>query len=190
MTESTTDVFEPTPAGDTEVREQEGRWVLIMTRELRHAPAKVWRALTDPAELAAWAPFDPSRDLGATGPVTLAMVGGEEPEETPSTVLRAEPPRLLEYTWGEDLLRWELEPTAAGTRLTLRHSMDDRGWLGRVAAGWHLCLDVADLALDGRPVGRIVAGAAKRHGWERLNAEYSGRFGIPEAGWPEGMPEG
>jgi uncharacterized protein YndB with AHSA1/START domain len=179
--------YQPGPAGGADFHAEGEGWTLVLVRELRHAPTAVWRALTDPESLREWAPFDADRDLGAAGAATLSMVGGEEPEVPACTVKRAAPPRLLEYTWGEDLLRWELEPIASGTRLTLRHTLGDRAWLPKVAAGWHLCLDVAERALDGRPVGRIVASDAKRFAWERLNAEYAERFGIEDTGWPAGM---
>jgi hypothetical protein len=34
----------------------DGRWRLRFTRHLRHPPAKVWRALTEPEHLGAWFP--------------------------------------------------------------------------------------------------------------------------------------
>ena len=36
-----------------------------------------------------------------------------------ATVIRVDKPTLLEYTWGDDVLRWELVATAVRTRLTL-----------------------------------------------------------------------
>ena len=66
-----------------------------------------------------------------------------------ATVTTAQPPTLLEYTWGEDHLRWELAPTPTGTRLTLRHTLADQDFVPKVAAGWHLCLVVAGRLLDG-----------------------------------------
>ncbi len=64
---------------------------------------------------------------------------------------RAEAPRLLEYSWGGNDLRWELEPLRAdGTRLTLWHNID-RGFISWGAAGWHICFDVLDRLLAGEP---------------------------------------
>jgi uncharacterized protein YndB with AHSA1/START domain len=182
MTES----FQP-GAAEAQVREEGSHWTLVFVRHLQHPPSKVWLALTDPVQLREWAPFDPDRDLGSTGEARLTLVGAETPEVFDSEVRRAEPPTLLEYTWGDDVLRWELEPVASGTRLTLRHTLAERSWLSRVAAGWHICLDVAERALDGRPVGRIVAEDAKRFGWERLNTEYAQRFGVEDTGFPESI---
>ena len=46
------------------------------------------------------------------------------------------------------------------------------------AAGWHICLDVMDHALEGAPLGRIVgAEAMKFEGWQRLHTDYAQQFG-------------
>lgn len=178
--------YQPGPAAaDASVRKDGSRYTLVFARELKHPPSKVWEALTDPEQLREWAPFDANRDLGKTGTATLSLVGVEKEADFESEILRADPPRLLEYTWSGDIVRWELEPTAAGTRLTLLHTVEGSEWLPKVAAGWHMCLDVAERALSGSPIGRIVAMDAKRHGWERLNAEYAERFGVENTGWPE-----
>ena len=176
--------YQPGEPGDAQVQSDDGHWTLVFVRELKHSPADVWSVLTVPAQLREWAPFDSSRDLGMSGEATLTMAG-TTPEPFASMIGRAEPHSLLEYTWGDDLLRWNLEPSGTGTRLTLRHTMGDRAWLPKVAAGWHICLDVAECLLDGEPVGRIVADDARQHGWERLNDAYAKSFGIPSSGWPE-----
>jgi len=154
----------------------DGGWTLVFVRDLRHPPSRVWAALTEPAQLAAWSPFEPDRDLAGTGPATLTMIDGDDREDTPAVVRRAEPPTLLEYTWGGDLLRWELAPATTGTRLTLRHRVADRDWLPKVAAGWHLCLDVADHLLAGHPVPPIRGEAARDHGWDDLAAAYTSKL--------------
>ncbi|MGH7445104.1 MAG: SRPBCC family protein [Longimicrobiales bacterium] len=168
--------YRPGAAGDAQVERAGERWVLVFVRTLKHSPERVWRALTDPAELSEWASFDPDRDLGSPGRVTLTMAGGDGQEKAAGSVLRAEPPTLLEYRWGDDVLRWELEPAGTGTRLILRHQVSGPEWLSKVAAGWHICIDVADAFMSGAPVGRIVADDAMKHGWERLNEEYAARF--------------
>ena len=171
--------YRPTPAGRVEAERDGDRWTLVFVRELAHPPQRVWSALTDPEELRAWAPFDADRDLAATGTATLTMAGGDGSEKSQVSVRRAEPTRVLEYTWDQDLLRWELEPIANGTRLTLRHTVQDPEWIPRVSAGWHICLDVMDLMLSGRAIGRIVAEDAKAHGWQELHAKYAAVLGTP-----------
>lgn len=163
--------YTPGPASGARVQKDGEKWTLILVRELRHPPAKVWLALTDPAHLREWAPFEADGPLDSSGnTVNLTWSGTARTTET--KVMRVEVPRLLEY--GD--LRWELEPTNGGTRLTLWHSIDRR-FVSWGAAGWHICLDVLDHLLRGFPIGRIAGNEAmKLSGWQRLNAEYAEQF--------------
>jgi uncharacterized protein YndB with AHSA1/START domain len=149
---------------------------LIFVRPLPHPPAAVWTALTDPAEIDQWAPFAATRDLATVGETTLTMVDGATRMEQPATVLRAEPPLLLEYTWGKDRLRWELEPDGGGTLLTLRHTSAGPDKKAMVAAGWHICLAVLDRLLAADPVGVIRGQDAMRFGWDHLRDSYAAKF--------------
>jgi uncharacterized protein YndB with AHSA1/START domain len=171
------DTYMPGAAAGAEVRKDGEKWILIIVRELRHSPESVWKALTDSASLREWAPFDADLSLASVGSVTLSTVGTPKPNISETRVTRAEAPNLLEYRWGDNDIRWQLEPLDEGTRLTLWHNID-RGFVAMGAAGWHICLDVLDRLLDGDPIGRIVAGEAMKFGWPRLNTEYAKRFGI------------
>lgn len=171
------DDYMPGPAAGAEIRKEGDKWTLVLVRELRHAPEAVWAALTDPASLREWAPFDADRSLGSVGPVTLSTVGTPTPQISETRVTRADAPNLLEYRWGDNDMRWQLEATGGGTRLTLWHNID-RGFISMGAAGWHICLDVLDRFVAGHPIGRIVAGEAMKFGWPRLNTEYAKQFGI------------
>ena len=169
--------YAPGPASGAQVRKERDKWTLILIRELRHAPEKVWLALTEPAHLREWAPFDADRSLGAVGAtVKLTNVGAPRPQVSETRVTRADAPRVLEYNWGGLDIRWELEAIAGGTRLTLWHNIDRR-FISMGAAGWHICFDVLDHLLSGTPIGRIVGGEAMKFGWQRLNAEYARQFG-------------
>jgi uncharacterized protein YndB with AHSA1/START domain len=169
------DTYEPGPARGAHIQRDE--WALIVVRELRHPPAKVWAALTDPAQLAEWAPYEASANLANVGRIKLSTVGTPQAQNVDSEVTRAEPPRLLEHTWGPQRLRWELEPSGTGTKLTLSHNIDKK-FISMGAAGWHICLDALDQGL-----GRIVGGDAMKHGWARLNAEYAKQFGVEPPTW-------
>jgi uncharacterized protein YndB with AHSA1/START domain len=171
------DAYRPGPAAGAEVRKDGEKWTLVVVRELRHAPEKVWAALTDPASLREWAPFDASRNMATLGPVTLSTVGMPTPHVSETQVTRAEAPRLLQYRWGDNDLRWELEPSGDGTRLTLWHNID-RNFISMGAAGWHICLDVLERFVGGEPIGRIVGGEAMKFDWPRLNTEYTQQFGL------------
>ena len=180
------DSYSPGPASGARVQKDGERWTLVLVRELKQPAATIWNALTDPAELREWAPFDADRNLGTVGPVKLTTVGAPKEHVTESRVTRAEAPRLLEYGWGGNDMRWELEPIASGTRLTLWHNID-RKYIAMGAAGWHICLDVLEHLVDGQPIGRIVAGDAMNFSWQRLYKEYSAQFGTEDAGPPPGM---
>ncbi len=172
------------PARGARIRKDGEKWTLVLVRDLRHPPEQVWQALTDPAQLREWAPFDADRSLAAVGPVTLTTVGAPTPQVAETRVTRAEAPRLLEYSGGGNQMRWRLEPLARGTRLTLWHQIDRR-FISMGAAGWHICLDVLDRLLAGDAIGRIVAGdALKFEGWQRLNREYAKQLGVEAPSWP------
>ena len=170
---TTREQYTPGPASGAQVRKGGEKWTLILVRELRHSPEKVWQALTDPAQVREWAPFVADGSLGTAGAtVSLTWVGTGRPQAT--TVTRADAPEVLEY--GD--IRWELEPSGGGTRLTLWHNIDRR-FISWGAAGWHISLDVLDYLLSGNPIGRIAGGdAMKFAGWQRLNAEYAQQFGV------------
>jgi hypothetical protein len=170
--------YTPGPASGAQVRKDGEKWTLILVRELRHSPEKVWQALTDPAHLREWAPFEVDGSLDTVG-ATVKLTWAGNPASQEIRVTRAEAPRLLEY--GD--IRWELESLGRGTRLTLWHSIDRR-FISWGAAGWHICFDVLDRLLAGTPISRIAgADAMKFAGWQRLNVEYAKQFAIEAPNW-------
>jgi len=182
---TTREQYTPGPAGGAQVRKGGEKWTLILVRELRHSPEKVWEALTDPAHLREWAPFEADGSLATVGAtVKLTWVGRGTPTPVETTVTRADAPKLLEY--GD--IRWELEPLGSGTRLTLWHNIDRR-FISWGAAGWHICFDVLERLLAGEPIERIAGSEAMKFGWQRLNAEYAKQFGVETPGWPADPPK-
>ncbi len=172
------DKYNPGPA-DADVRKNNGdAWTVVLVRELRHSPQKVWQALTDPAQLREWAPFVVDGDLATVGKtVKLTWVGNPTPMDT--KVTRADAPKVLEF--GD--IRWELEPSDIGTRLTLWTNIDRR-FVAWGAAGWHIAFDVLDRLLGGNPIGRLAsAEAMKSAGWKRLVGEYAKQFGAEAPKW-------
>lgn len=180
--------YVPGSARGARVEKDGERWTLVLVRELRHPPERVWVALSEPRRLSEWAPFDADGKLdrvGATVHLTWAGTG----QTTTATVTRAEAPRVLEF--GD--LRWELEPLKLepklrGTRLTLWHNIDRR-FIAWGAAGWHMCFDVLDRMLAGAPMGRIAGRDALQFGWQRLVGEYAEELGVTAPGGISGGPE-
>ena len=178
--------YTPGPAFGAEIRKDgEEKWTLILVRQLRHSPEKVWQALIDPAQLREWAPFDADGSLGAAGArVKLTTVGAPALHVTETKVTRAHAPEVLEYNWGDHEMRWELEASGSGTRLTLWAQIGRR-FIAMGAAGWHIAFDVLDRLLSGTPVGRFVGPEARKFdGFQRLIGEYAKQFAIEAPNQP------
>ena len=73
--------YSPGPANIAQVQKDGENWTLILIRELRHSPEKVWEALTDPAHLREWAPFEADGSLAHVGAtVKLTTVAAPRPQ--------------------------------------------------------------------------------------------------------------
>lgn len=104
--------------------------------EIAAAPATVFAAISDPNQLGQWWGGDKYRaddweiDLRPGGKWRSRGTGQTgDSFEVHGEYVEIDPPRMLSYTWiaswapqAGSLVRWELQPTAAGTRLTVIHS--------------------------------------------------------------------
>jgi uncharacterized protein YndB with AHSA1/START domain len=103
--------------------------VIRFERHLDFGIRDVWDAITDPERLADWwLPFDAEITIDLRPGGEMTFVGtGEEPVELTCTILRVEPPMLLEHTHADpgSVMRWELEPVDAGCVLRLSHFVTD-----------------------------------------------------------------
>jgi uncharacterized protein YndB with AHSA1/START domain len=183
--------YSPGPPTGTQIRKTESlNWELVVVRELRHPPEKVWQAITDPNHLREWAPFDADKSLDQAGVnVKLTTVNAPQPHITETKIMRADAPHLLEYMWGANPMRWELEPIPGGTRLTLSTAIN-KNFISMGAAGWHICFDILASFLYGTPMGRLVGtDTMKFAGWQRLNLEYAQQFGVEARQLPPRPPQ-
>ena len=163
-------------AADAIKQDHNGRTMLRFERVLGHPIERVWGALIEPPEQAAWhpTPFEIEPVLGGT---IKYRPSANIPAMPDGEVLEYDPPHLLAHTWGEDLLRWELHPHQEGCLLVLTHTFDDHLKAARDAAGWHLCLDALRASL--RDAGEQSDHRGPTQPWRELNDEYEQRFGIP-----------
>jgi len=153
---------------------------LTFERRLAHSVERVWRAVTEPAELAHWFPSAVSGDLTPGGTLTFEFPGGEMPTMQ-GEVIEVDPPRSLAFTWGDDMLRIELEPDAEdGCVLHFVVLFDDAERASRDAAGWHVCLERLEQHLGGTATQAPTSDATPD--WRALYEEYQ-RRGLP-AGAP------
>ena len=179
------------PVSSTEARQGTleqagGRWRLRFVRTLPHRREKVWRALTEPAHLAAWFPADIEGERAAGARLRFVFRNGEGPPGE-GEMVAFDPPSVLELRWGDELLRFELEPVgddaAEGCVLTLLDTFDELGKAARDAAGWHTCLDLLAIHLAGEEPrwDQMERWAQVHPGYvERLGPEAS-TIGPPEA---------
>jgi uncharacterized protein YndB with AHSA1/START domain len=171
-----------TAVADGELQQVGELWRLRFVRRLPHPPEKVWRALTDSDELDAWFPdtIEGERALGATWRFVSKMPGVEPYE---GTVTAFDPGTALEFTWGDDVVRFDLAADGLGTVLTFTDTFAEGGKASRDGAGWHECLDLLRHQLDGDERGWVLG-----QRWAEVHPQYVERFG-PEAsvlGPPEG----
>lgn len=153
---------------------------LSFERRLSHPVDVVWRAITERGELEHWFPC--RVEVDALGPGADMTFRFEEMplENMPMTmtgrVTEFDPPRLFAFTWGEDHLRFELEPIAEEDASVLRLTvlLGSRDKAARDGAGWHVCLD----RLEGVLAGEV----GSSDDWRGLYDEYR-RRGVP-AGAP------
>ena len=156
------------------LEEADGRWRLRFTRPLAYPPEKVWRAITEPEHLRAWFPQRITGDWVVGGTLTFSDPEGRGPDFDGQVVAYV-PPSLLEFRWGTDLIRIEVEPAAGGSTLTLLDTIDELGKAARDSAGWHVCLDNLSADLGGEP----LAPTGER--WLAVHSGYVESFGAEAA---------
>jgi uncharacterized protein YndB with AHSA1/START domain len=154
----------------------DGRFALRFERRFAHPRAKVWRAITEIDQLRAWFVeiLDYDRlEFELRPGARLTFVPKAEHEAMgvgAGEVTRVDPPRLLEYTWDSETLRWELEADGDGAcRLVFTNIFDDRDSAAPLGAGWHSGLDRLEALLDGRE--------ADPSAWDRLRVDYEHALG-------------
>ncbi|WP_030902031.1 SRPBCC domain-containing protein [Streptomyces sp. NRRL F-5126] len=128
-----------------------GRSILTMARRFDHPRGEVWEALTDPARLSQWFPFQVGLDPRPGGAISFTSPGGEE-RGTTGTVTDLVPPGLFAFDRGPDHLSWSVAEEGAGSVLSLVHTFDDRAEAASFAAGWDACMAALGRLLDGGPV--------------------------------------
>ena len=150
------------------------RWTLTFVRRLKHPPEKVWRALTEAEHLAAWFPAEMHGERAAGAPLRFVFSNDEGPP-TEGEMLVYDPPRVLEFRWDTDVLRFDIRPEGEGCVLTMVDTFAELGKAARDGAGWHACLDV----LEHHLAGEEPPWTPQEH-WADVHPGYVERFG-PEA---------
>jgi uncharacterized protein YndB with AHSA1/START domain len=145
----------------------DGAPALRLERTLPHAIERVWRAVSEPAELARWfvvaeVPWTPAE--GET-----FEAGGDS-----GRITQVDPPHRLAWSWGRERYSFELSAAGdGGTTLVFTHVFNpDLGPGYQHAAGWDAYFDRLEAHLGG---GYLSEEEAHRDMEARL-ARYRERF--------------
>src|SRR4051794_36156679 len=106
-------------------------------RHLQHSIEEVWSWLTENEKLAKW--FSELRvdELREGGVIKFDMQDGSFED---MEILELKMYSVLEYTWGEDIVRFELDPEPEGCQLVLKETIKRiTDHTPRDLAGWHVC---------------------------------------------------
>jgi uncharacterized protein YndB with AHSA1/START domain len=157
----------------------DGRPTVRFERRLAHPVEAVWRAVTEPSELAHWFPAQVTVDHRVGGTISFTSEDDGMPASG-GEVLEFEPPHRFSFTWGASVLRIDLERDGDGCRMTFIHTLEARDAAARDAAGWHVCLDRLEERLAGASPDSPSGDATDE--WRAHYEEYQ-RRGVP-AGAP------
>jgi len=147
----------------------EGRPALRFERYLDHPVERVWRAVSEPAEVRRWMP--------AAADWTPAQGEAFELGGQHGQITELDPPNLIEWTFGADRFRCTLQPKGDGCALVFTHIFDDAAPAAQTAAGWECYLDRLDAQLDDQDLSEEAAHQPVGERHER----YAARFGLDPA---------
>ena len=144
----------------------DGRPALRFERRLAPSVERVWRAVSEPAELDRW--FPAAADWTPATGETFDAYGmtGE--------VTEVDPPRRLAWTFAGEHYSFDLIPRDEGCLLIFTHVFDDRARAAQTAAGWDSYLARLDAHLTGGYLSEEEAHAT----WEDVHERYAASFGI------------
>ena len=164
---------------DATLTDAAGRPAVRLERRLPDPPEAVWQALTDRDQLKAWFPCDVIVADGrweAGAAITFTFPSDVMDMTMTGEVLEADAPHRLAFTWGEEVLRFELAPADGGTLLILVDELPPNA-AARNAAGWDACLD------------RLAGLEPAKNAWRKRFETYAAAF-EPVLGQQEGPPAG
>ncbi len=147
-----------------EINKVENGYIARFERQLKHSVEKVWSMLTENERLAQW--FSELRidDLRQGGVIKFDMQDGTYEE---MEILELKMYSVLEYMWGEDVVRFELYPESEGCLLVLIEKIKlMTNHTSKDLAGWHVCLDVIRALLDGKTI------ESRKEEWDKWHEKY------------------
>ena len=148
-----------------------GRSALRFERRLSHPIERVWRAVSEPAELERWFP--------AAADWTPAVGETFEAGGATGEVTEVDAPHRLAWTFNGELYSFDLSGDEGGCLLVFTHAFDDRARAAQTATGWDAYLSRLEPHLD----GGFLSEEEAHEPWEQVHERYAERFGVdPEPG--------
>jgi uncharacterized protein YndB with AHSA1/START domain len=144
----------------------DGRPALRFERALAYPVERVWRAISEPAELERW--FPAAADWTPATGETFEAYGAV------GEVIEVDAPHRLAWTYGGDYYSFEVVGQEDGCRLIFTHVFDDRALAAQTAAGWETYLS----RLEPHLAGGYLAEEEAHEAWEEVHERYAERFSV------------
>lgn len=144
----------------------DGRPALRFERTFAHSIERVWRAISEPAELERW--FPAAADWTPATGETFEAYGAT------GEVTEVDAPHRLAWTFAGERYSFDLAAREDGCRMVFTHVFDDRALAAQTAAGWETYLSRLEPHLAGGHLCEQEAHAA----WEEVHERYAERFGV------------
>jgi uncharacterized protein YndB with AHSA1/START domain len=144
----------------------DGRPALRFERELAHPVERVWRAISEPAELERWFPAAADWTPAAGEIFEACGMTGE--------VTEVDPPHRLSWTFNGELYRFELSAQQGGCVLVFTHVSDDSTLAAQTATGW----EIYPSRLEPYLAGGFLSEDDAHEPWEEIHERYAERFGV------------
>ena len=147
----------------------DGRPALRFERQLAHSVDRVWRAVSEPAELERWFPAAADWTPAAGETFEAAGMTGE--------VTDVDAPHRLAWSFNGEHYRFELAAHEGGCRLVFTHVIKDRTLAAQTAAGWDTYL----ARLEPHLAGGFLSEQEAHEPWAEIHERYARRFGVDPA---------
>lgn len=156
------------------IRDDEG-YTATFARTLSHPPGKVWEMLTANEKLKQWFPELSMEELESGGNIQFDKGNGTFEN---GAILEFEEGKVLGFEWGEEEVRFEIQPDNGNTRLFLIETISRiMPQTAKDLAGWHVCLDVIQAHLDGTEIMREEVWEKELPEYQRLLDSLTGSLG-------------
>ncbi|MEK4490679.1 SRPBCC family protein [Paenibacillus sp. FSL L8-0493] len=129
------------------IQKEDQHYAARFERQLKHSASEIWSYLTENEKLALWFSELRIEDLREGGLIKFDMQNGTFVD---MKITELQHQSTFEFTWAEDLIRFELYPNSEGCLLILNETLQTlTPHTPRDLAGWHVCLEVIQHLLEG-----------------------------------------